>query len=70
MRLCSTQIFEDYVQLRFESQPVDGTPTEWIDIRVKHKADECQPLAVSRRAALESAQSVIVREISRLQSLA
>jgi hypothetical protein len=70
MRLFSTHIFEGYVHLRFEGETQDGAPTEWIDIRVKHTADECQPLAVTRRAALDRAQTVLGREISRLQALA
>ena len=69
MRLSSTHISEDFVQLRFEDQSLGGAPTEWIDMRVKHTADECQPLAISRRAALDRAQSVIKTEIARLQAL-
>lgn len=70
MRLSSTHISEGYVQLRFEGGPQDGAPTEWIDIRVKHTADECQPLAITRRAALDRAQSVLKIENDRLRSLA
>jgi hypothetical protein len=70
MRLSSTHISEGYVQLRFEGEPLDGAPTEWIDIRVKNTADECQPLAVCQREALVNVQVVIDREIARLKALA
>jgi hypothetical protein len=70
MRLSSTRISEGCVQLRFEGESRDGAPIEWIDIQVKHTADECQPLAVCRKEALQRAQSVIDAEISRLQALA
>lgn len=70
MHLKSTQISEGHVQLRFEGDTANGESTEWIDIRVKHMADECQPLAISRREALESAQVVITHEIARLKALA
>jgi hypothetical protein len=69
MHLKSTQISEEHVHLRFENVPTNGEATEWIDIQVKHMADECQPLAVTRRAALDSAQAAIRIEIPRLQSL-
>ncbi len=69
MRLSSTQIFEGYVQLRFEGDLSDGSPIEWIDIQVKHMADECQPLAVTKRAVLDRAQRVIKTENDRLRSL-
>lgn len=69
MRLVSTRISEGHVQLRLEGDVVNGEPTEWIDIQVKHTADECQPLAITRRAILDRAQAAIKTEISRLQAL-
>ena len=70
MRLLSTHVFGDHVQLRFESTLPSGEAIEWMEIWVKHETDECQPLATIQREALERAQNVINSEIQRLRSLA
>ena len=70
MRLLSTHVFGDRVQLRFESTLPSGEAIEWMEIWVKHETDECQPLATIQREALERAQNVINSEIQRLRALA
>jgi hypothetical protein len=70
MRLLSSHVFGDHVQLRFESTLPSGEAIEWMEIWVKQETDECQPLATIQREALERAQNVINSEIQRLRALA